>query len=55
VLAWVRLGLSRSYKVVCLIDSGVEVLIVGEKLSEVDYILVEKSTSDDRSVLFSVS
>jgi len=49
------LVVSRSYKVVCLIDSGVEVPLVGEKLGEVNYGFIKKSTSDDWSMLLAVS
>jgi len=47
--------LSLCYKVVCLIDSGVEVTCVREKLCEIDNVLVKKSTSNDWSMLVSKS
>lgn len=49
------LVLSRRYKVVCLINSRVEVLLVGQELSEINDVLVKKCTSDDWSMLLSVS
>jgi len=47
--------MSCSYKVVGLVDSRVEILLVGEKLSEVDNVLIEESTSDDWGMLLAVS